>query len=93
MHKWLLLVLVSCAGLAALAQTPRPEPPPESADVPTRLQKRMELRTALTAHRNLERPEPGSNATAASRQLSSRERAEMREQLRRNQPGERRAQP
>lgn len=93
MHRWLLFVLVSCAGLAALAQTRRPEAPPDSAAAPSRVQKRMELRTALTAHRNLERPEPGSDATATSRQLSSRERAEMREQLRRYRSGEQRAQP
>lgn len=71
-----------------MAQTSPPAPVDRDAAAEvSSAQKRMELRTVLSAGRNAEAPEAAPLAVPAARQLSRQERAEMREQLRRYQPG------
>lgn len=88
MDKWLLLVLAVGAGGAAYAQgAPHPASSHRDSGAETkRAQKRMELRTVLSAERNAEPAAPALEIPPAGRQLSPQERAEMREQLRRFQP-------
>lgn len=86
MRKWLLFVLACCAGFSGIAQ---PVPPLTSSDddgALTRAQMRNEIRTFLSANWNAEQSESSATPAPVLRQLSSRELAEMREQLRRPQP-------
>jgi hypothetical protein len=86
MRKWLLFVLACCSGFTAIGQVAPPATPPDD-DVPlTREQRRIEIRTMLTANRNAEPLALSANPAPALRQLSTQQRAEMREQLRRHQP-------
>jgi hypothetical protein len=87
MHKCLLFTLAVGTGGAALAQTPPPAPLDRDAAAElSSAQKRIELRTVLSAGRSADAPEPAPQVAPAGRQLSRQERAEMREQLRRFQP-------
>ncbi len=88
MEKWLVFVLAVGAGGVALAQGPSApgRSHRDSGAEMTRAQKRIELRTALSADRNAEPAEPAAESATLGRQLTPQERAEMREQLRRFQP-------
>ncbi len=87
MHKWLALVLVACTGVSAWAQS-GPVPPEQERDLQlSRQQKRLELRAAvLSANRREEGAEQLSDATPVEHQMTVKERAELREQLRQYHP-------
>lgn len=59
----------------------------------TREQRRAELRTALQAGRNADQQVPVEDAVSTGRHLTPQERAEMRQQLRRQQADKPRQQP
>lgn len=77
MHKWFISVFALVAGAGVIAQTKQTEPQPD----PAREQWRLELRTVLQAQRNPDRM-PVSDQTPAGRQLTPKEHAELRQQLR-----------
>jgi hypothetical protein len=86
MHKWMLLVLTVAAVGSAVAQSARSvAPQPDASAEMTSAQRRIDLRTALSAGRTAEQSMSAVDAATAGRQLSQQERAEMREQLRRYQ--------
>jgi len=73
---------IACAGAWAQPSGPRALPP---EDVPTREQRRLELRTMLQAHqaeRQADSAAQGGMALPLGRHLSEQERAEIRQQLR-----------
>jgi len=90
MRNWLLFVLACCGGVTAVAQTTMPVASSEDAGAMAREQLRIEIRSMLSASRNAEQSQSSADPVPALRQLSSQQRAEMREQLRRYQPQQRR---
>lgn len=87
MEKWLLLAVLACAAASVGAQI-APLPAPSDIDMQlSRQQKRLELRAAVSsANRRSEQTPQLPEATAISHQMTSQERAELREQLRRYHP-------
>lgn len=87
MDKWLVFVVAACAAATAVAQV---EPLPAASDVEMQLsrqQKRLELRAAVSsANRRGEQTPPFPDTAPIAHQMTSQERAEMREQLRRYHP-------
>lgn len=95
MHMSLLFTLAVGTGGVALAQSVPPAAPDRDAAAEmSSAQRRMELRTVLSAGRNAEAPAPAPAPDAgpagpagpAGRQLSRQQRLEIREQLRQFQP-------
>jgi len=89
-----MFVLAIGAGTAAMAQEVQPAPASQDPRSQSqsqsqsilRAQKRIELRTALSEHRQAEPLTVATQSKQTARQLSPSERATMREQLRRFQP-------
>ncbi len=85
MHKRLLILATWAASAGAWAQA-APQAAPQAQPGPvnpvSREQRRVELRTMLQAHRPWEASVQPAAAVPVERQLTERERAEIREQLR-----------
>ena len=77
MHKWFTFVSALTLSVGACAQANQMQ----QQSNPTREQRRVELRTVLQAQRNSDRAPVDDKATAG-RQLTLREHAELRQQLR-----------
>lgn len=81
MHKRLLILATWAASAGAWAQA-APQVPSGPVNPVSREQRRAELRTMLQAHRPWEASVQPASAVLVERQLTERERAEIREQLR-----------